>query len=237
MPRRPITEHLGQYSVLVFQNDGAETLANFLQERYFNAWSADEENILAEITKGDIDVAILDYYKKYDKPHDLTLVHAMQKYNPDIPIILCVDDDDPAIAVEAYESGISDLVHKPYNAEELVWKVRVWTKHAPLRFLKFKKEYVIHDMILNTEDHSFFDGSKTIMLTDKEFAVMTYLFSSPNQLLITQVILRAVWHQADVFTKRSLDFFITAIRKYISVDPKVSIITVFNKGYIFRVEK
>ena len=66
---------------------------------------------------------------------------------------------------------------------------------------------------------------------------MTYLFSSPNQLLMTQVILSAVWHQIDVFAKRSLDFYMTAIRKYIAADPKAKIVTVYGKGYVFRVEK
>lgn len=237
MSRQSVLEHLGQYSVLVFQNEGAETLVNFLQEHYFNAWAADEENALSEIAKGEIDVAVLDYFRKYDKPEDLTLVRAMQKYYPDVPIILCVENDDPLAAVAAYEAGVSDFVRKPYNTEEFVWRLRTWTKHAPLRFLQFKKEYVIHDMVLNTENHTLFNGSKTIELTDKEFAVMTYLFSSPNQLLMTQVILSAVWHQIDVFTKRSLDYYMTTIRKYLAPDPKIKIVTVYGKGYVFRVEK
>ena len=54
---------------------------------------------------------------------------------------------------------------------------------------------------------------------------------------MTQVILSAVWHQIDVFAKRSLDFYMTAIRKYIAADPKVKIVTVYGKGYVFRVEK
>ena len=166
MSRQSILEHLGQYSILVFQNEGADTLVKYLQEQYFNAWAIDEENALSEIAKGDIDVAVLDYYHKYDKPNDLTLVRAMQKYYPDVPIILCVENDDPLAAVAAYEAGVSDFVRKPYNTEEFVWRLRTWTKHAPLRFLQFKKEYVIHDMVLNTEDHTFFDGHKTIELTD-----------------------------------------------------------------------
>lgn len=237
MSRQSILEHLGQYSVLVFQNEGAETLVNYLQEQCFNAWTVSEEDVLAEIAKGDIDVAVLDYYRKYNKPEDLTLVHTMQVYHPNVPIIFCVENDDPLAAVAAYEAGISDFVRKPYNTEEFVWRLRTWTKHAPLRFLKFKREYIIHDMVLNTEDHTFFDGHKTIELTDKEFSIMTYLFSSPNQLLMTRVILSAVWHQVDIFTKRSLDFYMTAIRKYLSADPKVKVVTVFGKGYIFRVEK
>lgn len=237
MSKQSILEHLGQYSVLVFQNDGADTLVKYLQEQCFNAWTVDEENALSEIAKDNIDVAVLDYYHKYDKPNDLTLVHTMQKYYPDVPIILCVENDDPLAAIAAYEAGVSDFVRKPYNTEEFVWRLRTWTKHAPLRFLQFKKEYVIHNMVLNTEDHTFFDGHKTIELTDKEFAIMTYLFSSPNQLLMTQVILSAVWHQIDVFAKRSLDFYMTAIRKYIAADPKVKIVTVYGKGYVFRVEK
>ena len=57
MSRQSILEHLGQYSVLVFQNDGADTLVKYLQEQCFNAWAVDEENALSEIAKDNIDVA------------------------------------------------------------------------------------------------------------------------------------------------------------------------------------
>lgn len=237
MSKQTVFEHLGQYAVMVFQNEGADTLVNYLQEQYFNAWVVDEENVLSEIAKGEIDVAVLDYYHKYDKLNDLALVRALQKYHPDVPIILCVENDDPLAAVDAYKAGVSDFVRKPYNTEELAWRLRVWTKHVPVRFLKFKKEYVIRDMVLNTEDHTFFDGSKTIELADREFAIMTYLFSSPNQLIMTPVILSAVWHQIDAFSKRSLDFYMTTVRKRLAPDPKVQVITVHNKGYILRVER
>ena len=227
---------LGQCSILVFQNEGAEALANFLQEHYFNAWATDEDNVISDIASGNLDIAILDYYKKYGKEKDLTLVHTVRKYMPNIPVILCVEDDDPVATVAAYNAGTYDVIHKPYNIEELACKMKVWMRYAPIKYIDAQEEYKIHDFILSAKEHTLFDGTNTIMLSDRELSILRYLFSCPNQLVLTPIILNAIWHQVDIFTKRSLDYYMTFLRKYLSVDRSVQIVTVFNKGYVLRVE-
>mgnify|MGYP003332439841 CR=1 FL=1 len=105
MPKPTTLNPLGQYSILVFQNEGAEALASFLQERFFNAWTTTENDVITDIASGNVDVVILDYYKKYNKDKDLTLVNSVRKYLPNVPVLLCIEDDDPAATIAAYEAG------------------------------------------------------------------------------------------------------------------------------------
>ena len=74
MNKQSLLEHVGQYSVLVFQNDGADALAEFLQEHYFNAWSVDEGQVAQRLLSDEMDLIILDYYKKYKRSFPMRLI-------------------------------------------------------------------------------------------------------------------------------------------------------------------
>jgi DNA-binding response OmpR family regulator len=133
---------------------------------------------------------------------------------------------------KAYDIGADDYITKPFDEEELLWKIKVYSRRLNSTAIA---EFMIGKYCFNYKNQSLTFDSQINRITEKETEVIKYLYDNRNTLVKREDLLKAVWGTNDYFMGRSLDVFISKIRKYLSQDSTLSIENVFAKGFIFNV--
>jgi len=137
--------------------------------------------------------------------------------------------------VEGYQKGADDYIVKPFNMKELLLKLEVFLRRTKKMFSDVKQEFSfgkIHfsytDLKLNSPEGSF-------NLKQKEAELLRFLCLHPNRIIKREEILMSVWGKDDYFLGRSMDVFISKIRKFLKADPDVQLETIHRLGYRFTV--
>lgn len=149
------------------------------------------------------------------------------------PILFLTARTQPQDVVQGFEAGGSDYLRKPFSLSELVVRLKVLlSKHRVL----LASGDVLPQVSIG---HYLFDAGSCLLtyqgherrLTARESDILRLLFLNRNRLLDRKSLLLSVWGNDDFFTGRSLDVFITKLRKYLSSDPAVRIINIRGTGY------
>ena len=150
------------------------------------------------------------------------------------PIIFLTSRSLPADVVTGFESGGNDYLKKPFSMEELIVRMKALLNKNRLIL---KTADITHEDIsiagylfsyLNAE-LLFAERKRT--LTSRESEILRMLILNKNRILSRDVLLNTIWGQNDYFSGRSLDVFITKLRKYLKDDPTVLIINIRGQGY------
>jgi len=150
-----------------------------------------------------------------------------------VPIIFLTSRSQAQDVVEGFESGGNDYLKKPFSIEELIVRIRALLSRNGLiiksddavktsRLGKYEFEYP--NGIL-----SFFESKRT--LTTRESEILQILLINKNRAVDRKTILINFWGNDDYFSGRSLDVFITKLRRYLKEDPAVSILNIRGQGY------
>ena len=100
---------------------------------------------------------------------------------------------------------------------------------------KEQTNYLLGIFVFDTENQTLVSNDQIKTLTKKEVQILKILFKYKNQVVSREVILNAVWGQNDYFIGRSLDVFITKLRKYLREDPKILISNIHGVGFKFEI--
>ena len=178
------------------------------------------------------DICLLDVMMP--KIDGFTLAKEIRNKNKFIPIIFITAKSLKEDKLTGYDLGADDYLIKPFDEEELLWKIK-----ALIRRLPYDKAEIapvtIGKYFFDPEQQSLKLGDQIKRMTEKESEVLHYLCTHPNVIIRREELLHAVWGENDYFLGRSLDVFITKIRKYLKDDPELVIENVFKKGFIFHV--
>ena len=138
--------------------------------------------------------------------------------------------------MKCYNLGADDYIIKPFDEEELLWKIKAVIRRMPENTDEINYEVVsIGNFTFDPTYQSLTINGKAKRLTEKERDVLNYLSSHKNIIIKREDLLKTVWGKNDYFLGRSLDVFITKIRKYLKEDPDLSIENIFGVGFIFNV--
>jgi len=164
-----------------------------------------------------------------------TLARDIRKVNSDIPILFLSAKSMTEDKIEGFNAGGDDYLTKPFSVEELQLRVRALLKRVKVQVLQ-PEEKIVKLGIFSFDTENFTLNSPTTKqtLTKKEAMILRTLFRFKNQLLARDVILNTVWGQDDYFVGRSLDVFITKLRKYLKEDPSIQITNVHGVGFKFE---
>jgi DNA-binding response OmpR family regulator len=133
-----------------------------------------------------------------------------------------------------YKSGAVDYILKPFDEEELVWKINAILKRSTIKESENLYNYSIGEYVFEPANLLLRNGSNTKRITDKENVILIYLCQNANKVIRREEMLMAIWGTNDYFIGRSLDVFITKIRKYLSKDTSLQIENVFGVGFVFH---
>ena len=205
-------------------------LREFLQAKGFNAdLCSDGEKGYKAFVKSQYDLCVLDVMMP--KMDGFTLAQEIRAVNADVPIIFLTAKALKEDILEGIKIGADDYITKPFSMEELVSRIG-----AILRRVKGKKDkdvtmYRIGKFSFDTQKQVLVMDDKQKKLTTKESELLALLCSHANQILERNFALKTIWVDDNYFNARSMDVYITKLRKLLKDDPSIEIINIHGKGY------
>lgn len=205
-------------------------LREFLQAKGFNAdLYPDGEKGYKAFLKGKYDLCVLDVMMP--KKDGFTLAQEIRNVNGEVPIIFLTAKNLKDDILEGFKIGADDYITKPFSMEELVVRI-----DAILRRVKGKKDrevtlFKIGKFTFDTQKQVLVSGDSTQKLTTKESELLALLCSHVNDILERNYALKTIWVDDNYFNARSMDVYITKLRKLLKADPAIEIINIHGKGY------
>jgi two-component system alkaline phosphatase synthesis response regulator PhoP len=168
----------------------------------------------------------------------ITVCETIRMQHNDVPILFLSARNSGADRVEGLRKGGDDYLTKPFSAEELQLRVKALLKRVKLQPENPEQKVVkIGLYTFDTENFTLQSPSQLLTLTKKEAMILRTLYKFKNQLIPRDVILNSVWGQDDYFVGRSLDVFITKLRKYLKEDTSIQINNVHGVGFKFECQE
>ena len=138
--------------------------------------------------------------------------------------------------LKGYDLGADDYITKPFDEEELLWKIKAVIRRIPENKIISSVDIIsIGKFNFDFSNQSLIINGNTKRITEKESDIVKYLSDHRNKIIKREEMLKELWGENDYFLGRSLDVFITKIRKYLKEDVDLSIENVFGVGFIFNV--
>ncbi|EDP98118.1 response regulator transcription factor [Kordia algicida OT-1] len=163
------------------------------------------------------------------KKDGFTLAQEIRQENATIPIIFLTAKSQVKDVVEGFQHGGNDYLKKPFSMEELIVRI-----HALLDRIHVKQDETqipIGKYIFNHTQQQLIWEATPMQLTHRESELLFYLSKKRNAILDRTFILKKLWGDDDFFNARSMDVFITKLRKKLKNDPEIQIVNVRGFGY------
>lgn len=136
---------------------------------------------------------------------------------------------------EGYQLGADDFITKPFNMKELLLKLHVFLRRTKKMFSEVVEEYKLGSIRFSYTELKLTTSEGLFNLKQKEADLLLFLCRHPNRILKREEILTEVWGKDDYFLGRSMDVFMSKVRKYLKTDNSVLLETIHGVGYRFSV--
>jgi DNA-binding response OmpR family regulator len=162
---------------------------------------------------------------------DFSFIMDIRSQNRHIPFIFLASHYNAEIANKAFELGADDFIAKPFTANELYMRLSAIAKRSNLHFDPVKLKIKIGKLEFDYNRRALSDGTKNTKLTTKEAEIVYALAVNQNKLLDKNEILKKVWGNTDSFASKSMQVYLTRIRKIFQADPAIQLLNVYGTGY------
>jgi len=162
----------------------------------------------------------------------LTLAKEIRKSEQDVPIIFLTAKNQKEDIIEGFKSGADDYITKPFSMEELLYRIEAIVRRTLSIPMNKKEEfYKIGTYSFDPLKQLLSYKDELIKLTTKESELLELLCRQGNEILERNFALKTIWIDDNYFNARSMDVYITRLRKYLRQDPDVKILNIHGKGY------
>ena len=205
-------------------------LREYLQAKGYDAeLYLDGESGYKAFMRSKFDMCLLDVMMP--KMDGFTLAREMRMQNPDVPIIFLTAKNLKEDILEGFKLGADDYLTKPFSMDELVYRME-----AILRRVKGKNQrnvvrYQLGKFVFDVQRQILSDGDNQTKLTTKESELLTLLCAHANEVLERELALKTIWIDDNYFNARSMDVYVTKLRKHLRDDDSIEINNVHGKGY------
>ena len=149
----------------------------------------------------------------------------------DMPIIMLTAKGDDMDKILGLEYGADDYITKPFSMEELVFRIEAILRRVRGKKTKESTVYQLGRFVFDTQKQLLTNGDKMVKLTTKENELLSLLCSHANEILQRDFALKTIWIDDNYFNARSMDVYITKLRKHLKDDDQIEIINIHGKGY------
>jgi len=217
--------------------DFANVLKQYLElYQYEVTWAENGEIALHLFQNQSFDICVFDVMMP--KLDGFSLAEKVIKINPEIPFIFLTAKKLKEDKIIGLKLGADDYIVKPFEAEELILRLQNILKRSQQTKLATTVETIsIGLYTFDTQRLTLQLNNDIQQLTEKEAALLHYFFDHQNQLLKREQILKAIWGNDDFFSGRSMDVYISKIRKYFKQDTSISIESTRNIGLEFKISR
>jgi two-component system response regulator TrcR len=165
----------------------------------------------------------------------LSLVSDIRKVDELVPIIFLTSRVRTEDVLKGLEAGADDYIKKPFSLEELILRIRGLLRRSGMGATPqpaiLNDDVLIGSYRLNHTRQELIWGEKSLSLSQREADLLRLLISHKNSLLDRHTALIQIWGDDNIFNARSMDVYITRLRKYLQGDPAVQILNIRSKGY------
>ncbi len=194
-------------------------------------WVENAENAREMVRQEALDLCLLDV--SLPGEDGFTLAADIRKIRPGLPFVFLTARSMKPDILKGFKQGADDYITKPVDEEELVARLEAILRRSESR-REVKEKVILGSMTFHPERQELELGQESIQLTKKETQLLVMFSGQPGELIPTDHILRELWGRNDFFNRRSMDVFISRLRKKLAADPGVSIDNVHGKGFILR---
>lgn len=173
------------------------------------------------------DILVLDVMMP--KKDGFTLAKEIREENKKIPIIFLTAKSQTSDVLEGFEHGGNDYLKKPFSMEELIVRIKALLNRIALK--TSVESIKIGNYIFNFTKQTLLHSENSENLTHREAQLLFYLFEKKNDVLDRTFILNKLWGNDDFFNARSMDVFISKLRKKLKKDPNIQILNIRGFGY------
>ena len=203
---------------------------------YDVALCIDGDEALKRFNKEEFHLCIFDVMMP--KKDGFTLAKEVRKIDSQIPILFLTAKSSDEDKIAGFKAGGDDYLTKPFNAEELQLRIAAMLRRIDLNpATEEKTVYQIGEYTFDTVNYLLEHPNFQKNLTKKEAKILSFLCKFMNNVTAREVILNGVWGQDDYFVGRSLDVFITKLRKYLKEDENISIANVHGVGFKLEIKE
>lgn len=193
----------------------------------------DGEVALKAFQAGEFDLCLLDVMMP--KLDGFSLAKAIRLKEKNVPVMFITARSLKEDKFKGYGLGADDYITKPFDEEELLWKIKALIRRMPGSKKEPKTEIsIIGKYSFDWSNQCLSINGQEKRITEKESDILKYLYEHRNKVIRREDLLKELWGENDYFLGRSLDVFITKIRKYLKEDPQLEIENVFKVGFIFK---
>ncbi len=208
-------------------------LREYLQAKGYQAeLCPDGEAGYKAFLKSKFDICVLDVMMP--KKDGFTLAQEIRQANSEIPIIFLTAKTLKDDILEGFKIGADDYITKPFSMEELVLRIEAILRRVRGKKNKESTLYHIGRFTFDTQKQLLTldnDPEKATKLTTKENELLGLLCSHANEILQRDYALKTIWIDDNYFNARSMDVYITKLRKHLKADDQIEIINIHGKGY------
>ncbi len=204
-------------------------LKSYLEINDFSVeWVDDGKYAMEHFRKGVFNICILDVML----PHvdGFTIANEIRQINNEIPIVFLTAKKLKEDVLKGYDAGGDDYITKPFDTDILLAKIRAILSRRDFQD-SAKDIYEIGKFIFNSKLRTLTIGDDEKKLSPKESQLLELLAINPNALISREVALKKIWGAGDYFTARSMDVYITKLRKYLADDPSLVIKNIHGAGF------
>lgn len=203
-----------QFNIDLF-SDGQSAFEAFINNKY-------------DLCIIDIMLPIMDGY---------TLAKEIRSRNQDVPLLFLTAKSLKEDRIEGFKIGADDYISKPFSIEELILRCKVFLKRNTNHQKSTQTKLSISNFILDTTSNELVFQNQTKKLTHKESCLLQLLVLNRNTMVKREDILNELWGNNDYFLGRSMDVFISKLRKYLSLDPSIEIINYHGLGFKLQIKE
>lgn len=222
---------MSDLSILLAEDDEnlGRLLRDFLMAKGYSVHlSENGKEALTEFANGSYDFVILDVMMP--EMDGFTAAKEIRQINSDIPILFLTARSMKEDTLEGFKAGADDYMTKPFSMEELLARMNAILKRVQPKQAN-RTEFEIGNSVFDSNRQTLITGEKEVKLTTRESGLFKLLVEKKNEVLDRNTALKALWGDDSYYNSRSMDVYITKLRKYLKEDSNLEIMTVHGKGF------
>lgn len=195
-------------------------------------WAKNGKEGLKVYNENEVDLCLIDVMMP--EKDGFSLVEDIRKLDRETPILMLTAKSLIDDKVKGFKAGADDYLTKPFDFQELLLRMEALLKRAKPEIQSTKTSITLGGYQFHPDKLQLEFKGETTKLTKRESETLLVLCRHVNQVIEREVILNMVWGNDNYFNGRSLDVFISRLRKYLSKDPSVEIQNIHGKGFLLK---
>ncbi len=202
-------------------------------EGYKVVHCADGQTAIDIFDKTKFDICILDIMMPNKDGY--TVAKKIRKQTDVLPILFLSTKNEEEDRLKGYDTGADDYISKPFSMPELLKKIEVFLRRSKKLYADTVEDYSIGTILFSFVNLKIINSTETFTITQREADLLKFFCEHQNKVVKREEILINVWGKDDFFLGRSMDVFISKLRKYLKTEPDVAIETIHGIGFRFTV--